>query len=79
MSKFSTNLKVENNFMNYISHIILTNCELFDYCPILGECLDAVYDITVAYPDGKPVTEQDVVNGMLPKEIHFHIKRYIIS
>ena len=42
----------------------------------LGECLDAVYDVTIAYPEKKPTNEHDIFNGMFPDEIHFHIKRY---
>lgn len=38
--------------------------------------LDAVYDITIAYPDNLPKTELDFVNGVMPHEIHFHIKNY---
>ena len=51
---------------------------MFKY--ISGECLDAVYDVTIAYPDTKYrykyLTERDIFNGMFPEEIHFHIKRY---
>lgn len=37
--------------------------------------LDAVYDLTIAYPDNIPQSEVDLVKGKLPKEVHFHIKR----
>lgn len=38
--------------------------------------LDAVYDLTVAYPDVLPKTEVDLVKGFIPKEVHFHVKKY---
>lgn len=41
-----------------------------------GEQLDAVYDVTVAYPKTLPQTELDVLKGRLPEEVHFHIKRH---
>ncbi|XP_032691038.1 lysocardiolipin acyltransferase 1-like isoform X1 [Odontomachus brunneus] len=37
--------------------------------------LDAVYDLTIAYPDYIPQTEIDLIRGKLPDEVHFHIKR----
>lgn len=37
--------------------------------------LDAVYDLTIAYPDNIPQSEVDLVKGKLPKEVHFHIER----
>lgn len=44
-----------------------------------GEQLDAVYDVTVAYPKTLPQTELDVLKGRLPEEVHFHIKRHHAS
>ena len=38
--------------------------------------LDAIYDVTIAYPDNLPETEADLAYGSIPSEIHFHIKRY---
>ncbi|XP_066592498.1 lysocardiolipin acyltransferase 1-like isoform X2 [Prorops nasuta] len=37
--------------------------------------LDAVYDLTIAYPDSVPQTEIDLITGKFPKEVHFHIER----
>ena len=37
--------------------------------------LHAIYDVTIGYPDKIPETEQDIIDGNLPNEIHFHIKR----
>ncbi|XP_067837477.1 lysocardiolipin acyltransferase 1-like, partial [Heptranchias perlo] len=38
--------------------------------------LDAIHDITVAYPHNIPQTERDLFTGNFPKEIHFHIHRF---
>ncbi|XP_076281950.1 lysocardiolipin acyltransferase 1 [Lasioglossum baleicum] len=37
--------------------------------------LDAVYDLTIGYPDYVPQSELDLIKGKLPQEVHFHIKR----
>lgn len=37
--------------------------------------LNAVYDLTIAYPDYIPQSELDLIKGKLPNEVHFHIKR----
>lgn len=37
--------------------------------------LDAVYDLTIAYPDYVPQSEIDLIRGKLPHEVHFYIKR----
>lgn len=37
--------------------------------------LDAVYDLTISYPDYVPQSEIDLVTGKLPNEVHFNIKR----
>jgi lysocardiolipin and lysophospholipid acyltransferase len=37
--------------------------------------LDAIYDVTVAYPDHMPEKEEDLKHGKIPREVHFHIKR----
>ena len=38
--------------------------------------LDAIYDLTIAYPDVLPKTEVDVGHGILPREVHFHVKKH---
>ncbi|XP_029448876.1 LOW QUALITY PROTEIN: lysocardiolipin acyltransferase 1 [Rhinatrema bivittatum] len=43
---------------------------------IEGHNLDAIHDITVAYPQNVPQTEGHILNGNFPKEIHFHVQRY---
>ncbi|XP_024881027.1 lysocardiolipin acyltransferase 1-like [Temnothorax curvispinosus] len=37
--------------------------------------LDAVYDLTIAYPDYIPQSEVDLIRGKFPREVHFHIRR----
>lgn len=37
---------------------------------------DAVYDITIGYPDALPKTEVDAFKGFYPREVHFHVKGY---
>ncbi|XP_066451215.1 lysocardiolipin acyltransferase 1 [Eleutherodactylus coqui] len=44
-----------------------------------GNNLDAIHDITVAYPHNIPQTEKHILMGNFPKEIHFHVRRYPVS
>ena len=42
--------------------------------------INAIYDITVGYPDIFAKTEPDIVlEGRLPREIHYHITRHDLS
>lgn len=38
--------------------------------------LDAVYDISIAYPYNCPQTEPELIMGNVPREVHFNIVRY---
>ncbi|XP_013772761.1 lysocardiolipin acyltransferase 1-like [Limulus polyphemus] len=38
--------------------------------------LDAVYDVTIGYPDRIPQSEVDCLRGNMPKFVHFLVKRY---
>jgi hypothetical protein len=38
--------------------------------------LDAVYDVTIGYPDVLSKTEAEIAKGIMPREVHFHIKSY---
>ena len=38
--------------------------------------LDAIYDMTIAYPDMLPKDPVDVGNGVMPREVHYHIIKY---
>ncbi|XP_048365691.1 lysocardiolipin acyltransferase 1 [Sphaerodactylus townsendi] len=44
-----------------------------------GNNLDAIHDITVAYPQNIPQTEKHLLYGNFPKEIHFHVHRYPVQ
>lgn len=44
-----------------------------------GNNLDAIHDITVAYPRNIPQTEKHILSGNFPREIHFHVRRYPID
>ncbi|KAG7509630.1 lysocardiolipin acyltransferase 1 [Solea senegalensis] len=44
-----------------------------------GDNLDAVHDITVAYPKTIPQTERHLILGLFPPEIHFHVRRYPVA
>lgn len=58
------------------SHWLLLKFSSFQ---ILGKNLDAVHDITVAYPCNIPQTEKHLLLGDFPKEIHFHVQRYPVD
>ena len=50
--------------------------ELFAHCCfILVGTLDAIYDVTIAYPDNLPEKEIDLFNGQIPTEVHFFVRR----
>ncbi|KAF4800463.1 hypothetical protein TURU_044455 [Turdus rufiventris] len=58
----------------------LWNEDLHDtFCAFSGDNLDAIHDITVAYPQNIPQTEKHLLKGNFPKEIHFHVQRYPIE
>nr|XP_014353287.1 PREDICTED: lysocardiolipin acyltransferase 1 isoform X2 [Latimeria chalumnae] len=46
---------------------------------LTGDNLDAIHDITVAYPRNIPQTERHLLMGSFPKEIHFHVCRYPVA
>src|SRR5687768_17245364 len=41
--------------------------------------ISAVYDITIAYKGDIPTGEQEILNEQLPSEMHFYVKRYLLS
>ena len=47
--------------------------------PSIGDHLDAVYDISIAYPHNFPQNEPELLRGNFPREVHFHIKRHPIE
>ena len=38
--------------------------------------LDAVYDMTIAYPDMLPKDPEELVYNILPQEVHYHVTKY---
>ena len=40
------------------------------------EGLEAVYDITIGFPDALPKTEFHFLRGVIPREIHYYIKEH---
>ena len=49
------------------------------YLPFSDKALDALYDVTIAYPFNIPQSEPDLILGNFPREVHFHIKRYPVA
>ncbi|TRY78941.1 hypothetical protein TCAL_05003 [Tigriopus californicus] len=41
-----------------------------------NQSLNAIYDLTMAYPDEVPEDERSMAQGVMPREVHCHIKRY---
>ena len=41
--------------------------------------LDAVYDVTIAYPDTKPMSEQSILQGDFPSQVNLHFVRHPLS
>lgn len=39
------------------------------------DALDAVYDVTLVYPDIVPQTEQMLLKGQFPKQVKVHLAR----
>lgn len=38
--------------------------------------LDAIYDLTIVFPDVVPQNEGAVIMGMLPSKVHINVKKY---
>uniref|UniRef100_A0A8C6UFS0 Lysocardiolipin acyltransferase 1 n=1 Tax=Neogobius melanostomus TaxID=47308 RepID=A0A8C6UFS0_9GOBI len=64
---------------NYVLHPRSTGFTFIVDMLRQGDNLDAVHDITVAYPKNIPQTERHLVMGEFPREIHFHVQRYPVS
>eukprot|EP00090_Calanus_glacialis_P000224 TRINITY_DN10149_c0_g1_i1.p1 TRINITY_DN10149_c0_g1~~TRINITY_DN10149_c0_g1_i1.p1 ORF type:complete len:398 (-),score=86.22 TRINITY_DN10149_c0_g1_i1:165-1358(-) len=41
--------------------------------------LDAVYDVTIAYPGSKPLTEATLISGDIPEQVNLHFVRHPVS
>ncbi|KAM9062586.1 lysocardiolipin acyltransferase 1 isoform X1 [Sarcophilus harrisii] len=78
-SKAKSNEFAEKNGLEkyeYVLHPRTTGFTFVVECLREGKNLDAIHDVTVAYPHNIPQTEKHLINGNFPKEIHFHISRY---
>ncbi|XP_027706324.1 lysocardiolipin acyltransferase 1 [Vombatus ursinus] len=78
-SKAKSNEFAEKNGLEkyeYVLHPRTTGFTFVVECLKEGNNLDAIHDITVAYPHNIPQTEKHLLSGNFPKEIHFHISRY---
>jgi len=43
------------------------------------EGIDSIYDVTIGYPYNIAQGEKELVKGDVPKEVHFHLKKYSIN
>uniref|UniRef100_A0A5F8H5V7 Lysocardiolipin acyltransferase 1 n=1 Tax=Monodelphis domestica TaxID=13616 RepID=A0A5F8H5V7_MONDO len=81
-SKAKSNEFAEKNGLEkyeYVLHPRTTGFTFVVECLREGKNLDAIHDITVAYPHNIPQTEKHLLSGNFPKEIHFHINRYPVE
>ncbi|XP_044746008.1 uncharacterized protein LOC123307670 [Coccinella septempunctata] len=61
---------------DYLLHPRTTGFAYLSSQLLKQNCLDAVYDLTLVYPDVVPQTEKHLVQGKFPKHVKLHIKRY---
>lgn len=66
LPKLCEKVKFTVDFLNILILIILI---------LIDKQINAVYDLTVGYPDVIPQSEMDALRGVFPKTVHFHIKR----
>lgn len=74
----SDSFALKNNLQkyDYVLHPRTTGFSYLSSQLLKQNCLDAVYDLTLVYPDVVPQTEQHLVQGKFPKEVKLHITRY---
>lgn len=61
---------------NYVLHPRTTGFTYLVQHMKNNNSFDAVYDISIAYPDNIVEHELDILKGKFPTEVHYHIKRY---
>ncbi|KAK9887015.1 hypothetical protein WA026_019942 [Henosepilachna vigintioctopunctata] len=61
---------------NYLLHPRTTGFTFLSSQLLKQKCLDAIYDLTIIYPDIIPQTEKHLLRGNFPKEVKLHIRRY---
>ena len=77
----SDNFAKENDFPIY-DHVLHPKTTGFKYTlkTLRNYKIDTVYDVTVGYPDAIAPTEKElVVDGRVPREIHYHVRSYSAS
>lgn len=62
---------------NYVLHPKTTGFSYLAQQLLHTEYLDAVYDMTIAYPDVVPQSELDLLKGNMPREVHFLIEKIL--
>lgn len=60
----------------YVNSCSVHLCMYFPFNLHTDSQLNAVYDLTVAYPITLPVNETDILKGKIPEEVHFNICRH---
>lgn len=71
-----------DRWLQRYKHVLHPRCTGFVYLVNQmrkKKCLDAVYDLTLIYPDGCPQTEGDLFFGNFPKKVFAHLVRYPVS
>ncbi|XP_018334204.1 lysocardiolipin acyltransferase 1-like [Agrilus planipennis] len=77
----STKFAEKNNLQkySYVLHPRTTGFAFIAEELLSRNNLDAVYDITLVYPDAIPQTEKVLLCGKIPKQVKFHFTRYPVS
>lgn len=52
---------------------------MINFLKFIDKQIKAVYDLTIGYPDLLPQSEMDALRGVFPKNVHFHIKRQVLT
>ncbi|XP_008056709.1 lysocardiolipin acyltransferase 1 [Carlito syrichta] len=81
-SKLQSNAYAEKNGLQKYEYVLHPRTTGFTFVVDRlrgGGNLDAVHDITVAYPHNVPQSERHLLQGDFPAEIHFHVRRYPVA
>ncbi|CAH1118582.1 unnamed protein product [Phaedon cochleariae] len=78
-TKKRSDLFAENKNLQKYEHVLHPRTRGFVFLTqqlLSKNSLDAVYDVTIVYPDIVPQTEMILVNGRFPKQVNVHFVRY---
>ncbi|CAG9767735.1 unnamed protein product [Ceutorhynchus assimilis] len=79
-TKQSSDKFADANGLPKYKHVLHPRCTGFVYLVDemrKNKCLDAVYDVTLIYPDDCPQTEEELfVQGKIPQKVMAHLVRY---